>query len=160
MFVAAAPMTAEAVTYNFDYTTVNGDVISGQLVGTLRADGDTIDATQMTQVAFNGTPGVVPGYLTSLSNFLNPSQPDNAVVSLSGSILDLLYCHTASCNSGFLLDTENYSIPFVNSSADYGSLFEELNPNNFEIEAVPLPASALLLLGGIAALYPLRRKTA
>ncbi|MEA5509728.1 PEP-CTERM sorting domain-containing protein [Crocosphaera sp. UHCC 0190] len=140
---------AQAALFNFSYTLIGGDVLSGMLDGDVQGDGDTVSVNSISMPLFNGVAG--PDLPFVVSNSAGPSLP--ATVSFSGSVMDIIACTNSDCGDGFLFDGSMYI-----SGVSYGDAFEPYNPNNWSLtakatEAVPEPGSVVALLGlGLGAL--------
>jgi hypothetical protein len=149
---------AEAVTwrYNFSYEQVFGSVISGEIVGTLQADDDTVLVSEIRNPLFDGLPAPALPVIDSVTNvFDNPTQPVPATVSLSGAVMDLFVCTDNACSSGFFLDDFS-GVHFAGGA--YGNVLEAYDPARWSLTPVPLPAALPMLAAGIAALGLMRRR--
>jgi hypothetical protein len=107
--VALAPAASLDFTYDFD-----GIALTGTLLGTLEANGDTFDVTGLSSLSWNGATwtNLPASYVHSSSTF--PSYGPQPTVSLSGlaSGMDIFVC-----SQGFDVDGNNCS--FANSGGFY-----------------------------------------
>jgi len=149
---------AQANLFNFSYSDSAGDVLSGQLSGTLQADNDTVQVTSILSAALNGSPGLA---LPDTGTF-----DGQGLVSLSGSTMDFIACD-AGCNDAFLFIPPgryyNNTTELFSSYGSYGYLpnGEPYVASNWSLTAVsPIPEpSEIALLGiGFVGLGMSRRK--
>jgi hypothetical protein len=155
--VSTAP--AEAASFNFSYTLQSGSVLAGMLEGDLQADNDTVFVTGISMPTFNGVAGPDLPFIQSVSEFfgLGTAAP---TVSLSGAVMDIIACESASCFDGFAFEASGAVLgsPAYSSGSFYGAITEPYNPQNWTLtpkDTTPIPTPALLpgLLGmGVAAL--------
>ena len=153
--------------FNFSYTLAGGDVIAGQVDGTLQADNNTLVVNSVLDFAtFNGVDGPSLPFVVSTDtftgltpNFLSPT------LTLDGSFMDFIACTDGSCNDGFSFNVGNsFSLlagggtPLYNSGATFGDKIEPFNTANWNIQAVPTPAAIWLLGSGLIGLFGMRKK--
>jgi hypothetical protein len=154
--------SAEAASFNFSYTSQNGNILAGMLEGELQADNDTVIVSSITMPTLNG--GALPEIdsIDSASNFIVFSGMD-PVVSFSGAVMDIYACYN-NCSNSF-----GFGPPFIFASDPTYSLnfaFEPFNASNWQLtakatESVPEPASMLGLLAvGAVAAGALKKKAA
>jgi PEP-CTERM motif len=147
-----------ATLYNFAYHAQNGDVLSGQLTGTLQPDMNTVAIESVPNTAFNGD-GV--GGLGWLYSFTGGSDP---VASLDGTVISWIACDSSDCGSrGDRSAVLGFGLGRLNASLVYGSHFEGYESWRWSLsvapsDSVPEPnAMGLVGLGG-AALAAWRRR--
>jgi len=143
---------AQAADFNFSYTNNEGDTISGELVGTLQGDNNTVIVSQIISNSFDGTPGPA---LTSLDSFsdLDFGTGIAPTVSLNGLVVDIV-AFDASRTDAFGISTNpNYGSPVYASLGFYGNISsgEPYNPANFTLTPVAQAPEPLTTLGSLTA---------
>ncbi len=166
--LAISASVTQAATYNFSFSLDNGNKVYGALTGTVSSTDSNLvtDAFVTTFNAKDSAGTLFYGDLEPTAyagSFFNALYGRNVagVVSFDGSTLDIIGCINA-CNFGFGLIWNNPNFPDTYGKVGLGFEGEYL-PETWsltEVPAVPLPASAPLVLAGIAALVALRRKRA
>ncbi|MDV7143886.1 VPLPA-CTERM sorting domain-containing protein [Tropicimonas sp. TH_r6] len=143
----AAP--AAAAVWNFTYT-YGADVISGSFSGELGVDGNTVLGTTPISLAMNG--------VTHSDDIVQFRGGEN-LFTIDG--LDQFFIMAnASGTEGFAIQSSSSLYTYYD--IDNGTTFanSDYDPSNWTLSAVPLPASALLLIGGLGGLAAFRRRTA
>lgn len=162
--LAMGAVQADASTFSFSYELDSGSVLDGLFEGTLQGDADTIIVLSFSDVTFDGGPRSIT-FVDSFSNFNFGSGAD-PVLSLSGTIADIIACTTPVCLDGFVFDAAGvgFGAPIVYSGPTFGEALEPYDPTRFSVEqvmaAIPLPASAFLLIGALGSLRLARRRAA
>lgn len=157
---------AEASLFNFSYTLAGGDVIAGQVDGTLQADNNTLVINSVLDFAtFNGVDGPSLPFVASVDTFINITPGLSPTLTLDGSFMDFIACTDGSCNDGLSFNAGNsFSLlvaggtPVYNSGAAFGNTLEPFNTANWNIQAVPTPAAIWLLGSGLIGLFGMRKK--
>jgi len=158
---------AEAALFNFSYTSEGGDVLAGQLDGTLQGDNNTVIVNSILDFAtFNGVNGASLPSVRSEVDFLFDIPGLLPSVTLNGSVMDLITCEFSNCSGvgfGFFFWANTPIAAFPSSK--FGSAFvpalEEYNPDHWHlspVQAVPVPAAIWLFGSGLAGLFGMRRK--
>lgn len=160
--LAGTASAASAVqTWNISYQASAG-TLTGQVVGTLQGDANSVVISGVTSAAFNGVPGPALPFLVSLTSYqtMNPSIP---VLTLDGSIMDFLACTDSNCTDGFLFGITG--VLAYSSGISFGAASEPFNVGNWSMSAVggvPEPASWAMLIAGfglVGAVARRRRET-
>lgn len=159
---------AEASLFNFSYTLAGGDVIAGQVDGTLQADNNTLVVNSVLDFAtFNGVDGPSLPFVSSTDTFLGVTPGLSPTLTLDGSFLDFVTCTDAACSDGFSFNAGNAfalifagGVPVYNSGTSFGNGIEPFNIANWNIQAaaVPTPAAIWLLGSGLLGLFGMRKK--
>jgi len=164
---------AEAALFNFSYTTEGGDVLAGQLDGTLQGDNNTVIVNSILDfVTFNGVNGASLASVRSEVAFSNEIDFNNAPpgllpsVTLNGSVMDLTACEFSPCSDvafGFFFwaNTPIAVFPSSKFAGSFSHSLEEYNPDHWHlspVQAVPVPAAIWLFGSGLAGLFGMRRK--
>jgi hypothetical protein len=154
--------SANAATWNFSYDSETGGSLAGRFIGDLQDDGDTIVVSAVSDVSFAGSAGpALPSVMSYLSFSLGSDRSPTAT--LSGDVMDILACNSPACSEGFLFTFAGIiggGGAGVASSPAFGSLVENFDPARYTATAIPLPASAALLAGGLALLGLVARGSA
>ncbi len=172
LVLASAASATHAATFDFSYTRgFDNKSITGQLVGTLQPDGNTVLVTSVLDfVSLDGVAGSALPYVYS-TDAINFGSIGSPKVSLNGAFMDFLACNAIGCSGGF--DTINFSAgnlsaatfgtngaPFYASDGSYGAFSEKFDSNRWTMSAIPEPGTlAMLALGG-GLLISLRRVAA
>lgn len=149
--LAVSAAASHAVTtYNFSYVAGAG-TLSGQLTGTLQADNNTVIVSSIVDFAsWNTVAGPSLAFVNAVSGY--PSTIAPGLVTLDGSVLDILACPSAGCGDGFLFDTSGnlFGAAAYASGNSFGANFELYSPRNWSLSAatVPEPASWALMITG------------
>jgi hypothetical protein len=105
VLTSAAPLQAQAAdqTYAFAYDSTAYQVrITGTLLGSLQADGNSIVVSQELGVpSFNGAPAVALPFVDSLIDVVGDTAFLPPVVSLDGRPMDFAACTSPACSDGF-----------------------------------------------------------
>jgi hypothetical protein len=148
---------AEAASFGFTYTLNSGSVLSGNLIGDLQPNNDTVFVSAVTQAKFNGVFGPSLPFVQALSTFLG-GPPTPATVSFSGLTMNIIACNDPTCSDeGFLFDDGSATgDPLYTGSASYSDFpFETFDRSRWSLSPTSIPTPALLpgLIGmGIATL--------
>ncbi len=155
--MSAATLThAAPVAYDFEYTLAGGSVLAGTLIGELQGDANTVLVDSIADfVTFNGIAGPSLPVVDSVSNFFGGSGAP-AVVSLDGSVIDLIACIDATCSDGFLFEGPGTTLgsPIFFGGASFGPATEGYAPGRWSLEAqvTAVPEPSALALAGLALL--------
>jgi len=158
--VAAGMSSVEAGTiYTFSYELAGGSILSGKLDGDLQGDNDTVVVNSVSDLSFNGAPaaGSFP-FLDSVTNF-NIASGLPPVVSISGSLMDLLVANPAAAFDGFAFETSGVlGSPVYQAGPTFGSTFETYEPANWTLTPVPEPSSIVMFSVGALGMMFARRQ--
>jgi len=164
------PLAAQASLFNFSFTDFVGNVLSGQLSGTLLSDNDTVQVSSILSAALNGNPGpALPntGTFTAYFNNYGFNGPfdGQGLVSFSASTMDFVACD-AGCADGFAFtpsalfggnhDTESGF--FGGGDFVTYTLFNASDWSLTAVSPVPEPSEIALLGIGFVGLGISRRK--
>jgi hypothetical protein len=173
---AAITPAAEASLYDFSYT-FGGNTLAGIMDGTLQGDNNTVAVNSILDSTLNGSavPSLsfvfnadkfysvkYPSYYPIQPGFSNETMP---WVSLDGSYMNLVAFTTSDGGNGidFSADSSLAQIlggPTFFSGASYGAAHTPFVQSNWQISAVPLPATLPMFAAGVATMAWLRRKVA
>jgi hypothetical protein len=148
---------AYATLFSFSYTTEQGQVLAGQLDGTLQSDNNTVFVNSILDFAtFNGVNGPSLTYVGSAVQYMG-LPVGLPTLSLDGTIMDLIAC-SSDCTNGFLFDTSGVFGNALHISLE--GTFEAYNPVKWSMQAtaVPAPATAGLLGLALVGLFGMRKK--
>lgn len=161
--MAVAPLAqAGAVLFDFSYTLEGGQVLSGQLDGTVDGtDPNLVIVASISNPVFDGAPGPALPFILSVTDFFlaNGALP---TVSFDGTAMDLIACTDGGCSDGFAFDTSGiFGAPTYSSGSSFGDTFEAYNPSAWSLTPIPLPAALPLMVGALAvAGFAARRRAA
>ena len=162
--------TACAATWGFSYASATGSTFGGLVEGALQDDGDTIFVSAFRGLSWDGIPGPDLPYVWSVSDFAGGTGAP-PVVTLSGEVMSVIACSLSDCGEF----SEVLFLSFAGlvggggegfaTTPGLGGFAEVFDPANYTIlklpdptpEVIPLPASILLLAGGLAMLLAQRR---
>ena len=139
-----AAQAAETL-YNFSYTSSYFGTISGQILGTLQNDNNTINVSSVIDFAkLDGTSG------PSLPITKAKQSGGTAYVSLDGGNQSILAFSNAACDDGFGFGVIT-SAPFniAAGKLSFGNSAEFFNRFNWQISAAPVPEPTSLALMGL-----------
>jgi hypothetical protein len=147
--VFAVTNPVQAVNFSFSYILSSGDNLTGEVIGDLQGDGDTIIVSKVVSSEFNLVLGPSLPFVNSVSNAIQGSGIP-PTLSLSGSRMDFLAATDRVQTEGFAFDGTGifYGYPAFVSSPFYGGSFEKYNQANWSMKAVPEP---LTILGAMTA---------
>lgn len=158
---------AQAALFDFSFRLAGGDILAGQLEGTLQADNNRIIVDAFLDfVTFNGAPQVALPFVQSLDVvFGGVSGPLDPIVTLDGSFMDIVACNSANCgDDGFGFAVGNAfaagsGFPIYISGSTFGNANEPYSQPNWSLTGVPLPATLpLLLIGAVGLAFSRRRR--
>lgn len=166
---------AEAALFDFSYT-YNGNTLAGIVDGTLQGDNNKVAVNSIQTLTFNSEarpslPLVHNAdhlYSVELYPGAFPLQPGFPVettpwFSLDGSYMNLVFCQLGDCDNGFNVNAGNslatlFNGPFVAAGTSYGFTHSPYAQADWQMSAIPLPATLPLFATGIAAMAWRRRK--
>lgn len=163
MLAGAAPWQAKAADqlYAFAYDSTAHQVrITGTLLGSLQADGNTVLVSQLLGVpSFNGAPAVALPFVDSLIDVVGRTAFLPPVVSLDGRRMDFAACTSNACRDGFGFEASGIAgYPVVYALASFGNLDANLyRPADWSISAIPEAGTWLLMALGLCCLGVRRR---
>jgi hypothetical protein len=166
LLASAAPLQAQAADqpYAFTYDSAAYQVrITGTLLGSLQADGNTILVSQVLGVpSFNGAPAVALPFVDSLIDVVGDTAFLPPVVSLDGRRMDFAACTSAACDDGFGFEASGIAgMPIIYALASFGNLDGNLyRPADWSISAVPETGTWLLMALGLCGLAAARQRRA
>lgn len=165
---------AEAALFEISYT-FGGNTLEGIIDGTLQGDNNKVAVNSMQGLTFNGAagPSLLPVYnadkfYSDLYPAYYPIQPGFPTettpwLTLDGSYMNFLACPAGDCDNGFAFIVGDSLATVLGGSAyiagfSWGFTHENFVPANWQMSAVPLPATLPLFASGVAALGWRRRK--
>lgn len=155
-------MSAQAATFNLEYTFGTGEVLTAVIEGALQADMNTVLVTGTGAFAVDGIPGPTLPEFAALTD-LSEATGASPVLTLDGSLMDLAACEDiAVCANAYGLSFGAVSslgpIALLERSGAM-ILAERTDPARYSLTAtaVPLPAPAVLLGAALAGLVVMRR---
>ncbi len=166
---------AEAAQYNFSYT-FGSNTIEGQLDGILQGDNNTVAVNSIPVASLNGAAVPTLSFAYNADNYysvkfptfypIQPGFPNETTpwVTLDGSYMNLVAFNSSAGGNGvdFSAGSSLAQIlggPTFFSGASYGSVHTPFVQSNWQMSAVPLPATLPLFASGVAALAWRRRKS-
>lgn len=165
--LSAGGLQADILT--FSYTMLSGDILAGQLEGTLQADNNTfvVDAV-IPPTTFDGNPGTPLSFIESADDFAL-GIPSTPTVTVDGTFMDFIDCDSAACNDGFAFAAGDAAATaaagsFFAAGPTYGHTNEPFIAADWQasVQVVPTPEpeAILLLLTvlGIAGYLRLQRR--
>jgi len=163
LILGISSSVASAEVFNFSYTrNVDNQKLSGQLVGLLQPDGNTVIVSSFLDFAsLNSVPGPALPFLYS-TDFVNFGTPDvQPKVTFNGVFMDFVVCNVSGCadrSDAFTINAANLSAqefgsngaPFYASDGFFGAFGETFSASRWSLSPVPEPMSvALFGLGGL-----------
>jgi hypothetical protein len=164
--LAFAMPQAEASLFNFSYT-YGIHTLAGTVEGTLQPDNNSVIVSSVEDfVTYNGNPiGSLP-WVHSLDFVNTLTASDFPLLSLDGSKMDFIACDSVTCTQSFSFAvgtnlSDSYGRPLFGASSDLGIRegYEDFDSANWDMEAIPTPATLPLFAIGAATLAFRRRKT-
>lgn len=163
LLAGAVPWQAQAAeqAYAFAFDSAAYQVrITGTLMGSLQADGNTIIVSQLLGVpGFNGAPAVALPFIDSLIDYAGDTGFLPPVVSLDGRRMDFVACTSTACDDGFGFEGSGIAgYPVVYARSSFGNLDASLyRPADWSISAVPEASTWLLMALGLLGVAMRRR---
>lgn len=138
--------------FSFVYDSPSNDVvITGELLGNLQADGNTVVVSQVLGApVVIGVPAVSVPFVDSIINVVAGSSFLLPRVSLNGAVMDFAACTTNACDDGFGFEASGqFGAPLAALLPSFGGLdVIEYSPGDWTMSAVPeVDAWALMALG-------------
>jgi hypothetical protein len=127
----------------------------------LQADNSTVVVSGIAGSAqLNGTPVMALPFFQSIIDYVAHTSFHQPVVTLDGSVMDLVACGTAQCSEGMGFESSGvFAYPFVITTPAFGSLnYEPYQASNWNLSPVPEISSLLLMGLGLTLLIGLRRR--
>ncbi|MDD4914001.1 MAG: VPLPA-CTERM sorting domain-containing protein [Methylococcales bacterium] len=168
---------AHADQFDFSYLFSSGDILTGNLIGTLDGTGTYITNISDVQIAFDGTqflPDSTTGYLDIVAWNATTSTYDNSIAPVFSTNVALNNFAVADVDMAVNMNTSNY-FSFINDPS-YGQVAIAVNNNvldansnaqtaidspasgTWTITAVPVPSSLPLMLSGLGVFAAARRR--
>jgi len=141
---------AMAIGYNFDYTFLSGEILSGMLVGELQGDDDTVLVDSISMVSYTGSPATIFN-----EGLLGPN-----TVSLSGSVMNFVTAAPTPTLGGFEISTGAFDVALV-AGPDISILENETYSAarwNLVAKSLPEPGTLSLLAIGLVGIAWVRRR--
>lgn len=176
--LALAVPQVNASIFDFSYSFTDAGsashTISGEMVGTLQGDNNTVDVSAIQNLIFDSLAQPSMSFTSSADVFFGDGSLIPAVT-LDGSVMDFYACHTLGGSSGCdlyvvinngngIATTQGFSDFTYQSGADfsnntfYGSPFVSANWSMSETSPVPVPATLPLLAISAGAFVWQRRR--
>ncbi|ASF45199.1 hypothetical protein CEK71_03480 [Methylovulum psychrotolerans] len=177
MLALAVPQVNASI-FDFSYSFTDAGsashTISGEMVGTLQGDNNTVDVSAIQNLIFDSLAQPSMSFTSSADVFFGDGSLIPAVT-LDGSFMDFYACHTLGGSSGCdlyvvinngngIATTQGFSDFTYQSGADfsnntfYGSPFVSANWTMSETSPVPVPATLPLLAISAGAFVWQRRR--
>lgn len=135
--------------------------ITGSLMGSLQADGNTIIVSAVLGVpSFNGAPAVAVPFVDSLIDVVAEADFGPALVSLDGRRMDFAACTHAACDDGSASAGRGlFGYPLVDTLASFGNIEAgPCSPSQWSISAMPEAGTWLRMGLGLAGIAAARRR--
>jgi len=138
-----APAQASPIIFDFAYEFATGEVVSGELVGELQPDMDTVLVSELLSAMFTGRPGAL---------FHTEVLPDMNVATISGVGGSFSTGAPPPGLLGFMLPLEQFDgLAIVIENTHILAAMETFAPERWRMVAqeVPLPSSIALVIVGL-----------
>lgn len=155
---APPPPPPPVTLFDFSYQLANGDILAGQLEGTLQADNNTIVVSSIPDfVTLNGVPGPSLPLVESVDEFYVAGSGLNPVVTLDGSFMDFIACNNLiACDDALVFAVGNLvsvsfhgGDPLYQAGPSFGGTLEDYIQENWSITVVPEPEAYAMMLVGL-----------
>jgi hypothetical protein len=145
--VGSFSSAAQAAKFDFSYTLVSGDILTGRLDGDVQEDGDTVMVNSVSGAKLNGVRGPRLPFVTSFVGLIL-EQDAPATVSFSGTFLDI-YAARSNGRDGFIfVSLDAFELYKYSGGFSFGEAVQDYNAANWSLTPVPEP---LTMLGAGAA---------
>lgn len=151
---------AEASLFSFSYTSENNQVLAGTVIGELQPDGNTVHVSTVEDFAtLDGAAGPSLPYIYKFSDWSAADYTDPiGILTFDGLGMDFIALTGSTGGDGFAFcealttDCGSASVDQFLASAPFGGGSEALDVSRWQLNQVPLPTTAVLLLVGLAGL--------
>lgn len=155
-----AAHAAELFDFRFISPTIS---ITGQLLGTVLADGNTVQVDAIQGVPLiDGLPFIALPFIDSIIDVATSGGSFEPRVSLNGQVMDFAACGDASCDDAFGFDGSGSltgsPIAVVVNGGSIG--FSGYSPSSWTLSPVPGAGSGALMALGLAGLFWRLRRNA
>ncbi|WP_245190798.1 hypothetical protein [Jannaschia formosa] len=133
--IGLSPATAQAATFTLSYDLASGETLGATIDGTLLGDANRILVGGISGVTIDGAPRTIT-FFDAVTEVLGTASAADPLLSLDGTVLDLLACNTSSCLVGFFFDDgdlEGY--PLFSSSEEFAAAFEPFDRERYSLTA-------------------------
>jgi hypothetical protein len=148
--------------YRFTYTNLASNVVlTGELVGTLQADGNSVIVSAIQGIPMvNGLPAVALPFVDSVVDVVAETSFLPPVVSLNGTVMDFAACTSAACDDGFGFESSGlFGGPVAVLLVSFGDLgIVPYSPSDWTMSVVPEPETWALMALGLVGLGLYRRR--
>lgn len=148
--------------FSFTYDSpLNNVVITGELLGSLQADGNTVVVSQIQGIPLlNGAPAVAVPFVDSIIDVIAGTSFLAPRVSLNGALMDFAACTTADCDDGFGFESSGqFGVPVAALLGSFGNLeIVDYSPGDWTMSVVPEVQTWALMALGLAGMGLYRRR--